>query len=807
MSVRHGVAAGMVPGALRVGDMVTILTQRPGESDAHWTLGSLESAPYLHDVEVRLWEKQQEGEEGHEHLDEMESAEERELVARNQKVRDEMKRSMRQAAELTDKLRERRKSIMEAIGEADTHVFQSRAAIHAARTDVRDISHCHWHELKSYRSPAKMVLTILRAVMLLLSEDSAKDWPQMQRVLRDPHFKTRILEYDPDIELSRERSDYILRECVRRKSFRYDRAVKGSQAMGPIYYWVLAQLDSSEATVKQHQLEKRKKASQQELREVLREINEQQLRMAEYQALMDKAEEQLQAYRAERQRRSSLLQSSGSKLCPRETADRRYQDSFAGAEKKEYLRAAFYNWKPTTYCVMILRKRILVDFGTVTQEQWAQHSYSLEEPQIRLLDDALQRHQREVKSLSEDEAERQRREQQENEEIEAGLFHAMTETNAEAAAVSVALLERTFDGEAWKSILHNKRLAIVEAFCTDTAEALQISKCDVSVTQLACPPSTSQMVVDAEVRHDGSQSRKALLAIINAFSYPKLQALYSDATVSFAKLHMRFDGKKWKTILAENKEEVEQAFQSDTAVALAIPQTSVEVQNTTATEDALLFDYTVYINKQHTKEAQRTVENYNYPATWDVYRQLQSSAISDNNIWTKRHIEIEGEDWGHVVETRGEDVRRAFVRETAAAVGVEEGRVRSVVLRPGDDGLLVDFELNHPASLAEAAVDARLRGCAYAALWALYEPRPRLEEEKVVTTHELGFEGEDWDYVLEQRGVEVREAAAIETARALGVEREDVVEVELDVVPQNLVVFVTVRHSSRLSEGEVDGLL
>ncbi|RNF13929.1 putative microtubule-associated protein Gb4, partial [Trypanosoma conorhini] len=145
--------------------------------------------------------------------------------------------------------------------------------------------------------------------------------------------------------------------------------------------------------------------------------------------------------------------------------------------------------------------------------------------------------------------------------------------------------------------------------------------------------------------------------------------------------------------------------------------------------------------------------------------------------------------------------------ETAAAVGVEEGRVRSVVLRPGDDGLLVDFELNHPASLAEAAVDARLRGCAYAALWALYEPRPRLEEEKVVTTHELGFEGEDWDYVLEQRGVEVREAAAIETARALGVEREDVVEVELDVVPQNLVVFVTVRHSSRLSEGEVDGLL
>ncbi|RNE98945.1 mitotubule-associated protein Gb4, partial [Trypanosoma rangeli] len=110
---------------------------------------------------------------------------------------------------------------------------------------------------------------------------------------------------------------------------------------------------------------------------------------------------------------------------------------------------------------------------------------------------------------------------------------------------------------------------------------------------------------------------------------------------------------------------------------------------------------------------------------------------------------------------------------------VDEGRVRGVVLKPEADGLLVEFELRRPASLTEQDGTAAMDVCKYKAVWAVYQEVLLGMEEKVVTTHKLGFEGEDWDYVLERRDAEVKEAAAIETARALGVGREDVVEVGL----------------------------
>ncbi|EPY17885.1 hypothetical protein STCU_10344 [Strigomonas culicis] len=43
---------------LNVGDFVGVMTHHMGDNKIHWTLGSVESPPYLRDVEIRLWEKQ-----------------------------------------------------------------------------------------------------------------------------------------------------------------------------------------------------------------------------------------------------------------------------------------------------------------------------------------------------------------------------------------------------------------------------------------------------------------------------------------------------------------------------------------------------------------------------------------------------------------------------------------------------------------------------------------------------------------------------------------------------------------------------
>ncbi|EAN93936.1 microtubule-associated protein Gb4, putative, partial [Trypanosoma cruzi] len=1012
MSLEHVAEVKGGPGALRVGEMVVVMTRRVEEQTAHWTLGSVESAPYLYDVEIRLWEKQMDV-DWQEQFNVGESQEEGELIMHIKKTKEELEGSIQHVTELTKKLRQRRRSILREIDDVENHASQSRAAVKAAYIDVKGISYHHWHELKSYRAPSRMVLTILRAVMLLLSEDDAKTWPQMQRVLRDPHFKSRILDYDPDKELSRERGDYILYECVRKKSFRYDRAVQGSQAMGPIYYWVLAQLDRSEATGKQYQLEKRKQESQKELRSVINEIHKQQQRMAEYQALMDSADDQLHAYRALQRESASLRGGQLTETRLREVAQQRYETSFAGAAGKEYLRAAFYTWKPTEYRIMVLRKSVLVNFGTVPQDAWDKNNYTLDEPQIRMLDDALQQRQSVEETFYEKESEQQQQQhkKKEEEEIEEGLFHPVDENYVPKSKMSVDWLERTFEGEDWKYILDRKRLAIMDTFCDETAEALQLPRSDISITQMTCGESNNLLMVSSEVWHDGSRSRGDLMDAMNAYLYPKLSALYSNELDGFAKLEKRFDGKDWQYILTDHKNDIEYAFKNDTATALGKTMEDTEIQNITATAEALVIKYLLYIKENQTKKAKKAISNYKYPEIcqlysrlkpntstedkiystkrielegedwdyvlerrraevkdvlavetaralgleredvlevevdavprsliafvtvrhpsllsdrqveetlarceyrklWALYetRPLESSVLMrrfegddwdlvvDNNrrkledafsretaaalgvsprqvvlldcrvgsllmvfkvlgcamsdaeiterteahpydevyalyrprirsfecvdaavprgfradadeVWTRSRVEFEGEDWDYVLAMREADLLRAFSNATAEAFGVDEDHVRDVSARYVAGKLHFDFELRRPAALTKADVNARLKECAYAAVWALYEPRPLQEEKKAVTTHELGFEGEDWDYVLERRRAEVKDVLAVETARALGLEREDVLEVEVDAVPRSLIAFVTVRHPSLLSDRQVEETL
>ncbi|KAF8280305.1 hypothetical protein TcBrA4_0096610 [Trypanosoma cruzi] len=114
-----------------------------------------------------------------------------------------------------------------------------------------------------------------------------------------------------------------------------------------------------------------------------------------------------------------------------------------------------------------------------------------------------------------------------------------------------------------------------------------------------------------------------------------------------------------------------------------------------------------------------------------------------DEVWTRSRVEFEGEDWDYVLAMReAGSAACVFERDGRRRFGVDGDHVRDVSARYVTGNLHFDFELRRPAVLTKADVNARLKECAYAAVWALYEPRPLEEEKKAVTTHELGFEGE-----------------------------------------------------------------
>lgn len=43
----------------------------------------------------------------------------------------------------------------------------------------------------------------------------------------------------------------------------------------------------------------------------------------------------------------------------------RYYASFAGYEGKEYLKPAFFEWKPTSRTIIFFRRKVLCNFGNV----------------------------------------------------------------------------------------------------------------------------------------------------------------------------------------------------------------------------------------------------------------------------------------------------------------------------------------------------------------------------------------------------------------------------------------------------------
>ncbi|CBZ28017.1 putative mitotubule-associated protein Gb4 [Leishmania mexicana MHOM/GT/2001/U1103] len=824
---------------LSVGDFVAILTHHMKNDKLHWILGSVETPPYLRDVEIRLWAKQRfELDEG----DTPTNPETAALMDRIAQVKDELQKSIDQAEDLTEQLRDRRAAIIQKIAEANRYVAESNAVCDAARDDVENISDRNWQELKSYRIPPKMVSVIIRAVMLLLSEDEARTWPHMQRVLRDFYFKRRITSYDPSTQLSPERRDYILQECVSKKSFRYDRAMQGSVAMGPIYYWVLAQLDSGEAQSQREDVEQEKVARQKELRGVLEQISQQQERISEYQELMDDLDDQLRLCSQRNGDGSTVVTLSRSRSASRSRSRSRsrprrrisisdhYAESFAAREGKEYLRPAFYTWRPTDRVIIVLRKNIVCNFGAVTSQE-QEEGYNMSEPQIRMLDEGLMRSRRALERIcgdededhaleadmlkqNDDEAyntvrndedileERQRNAAEEKLTPTPPLEESDTTKVGIGAAEATSKLQRTFEGKNWHRILDCKREAIEAAFREDSSECLKVPPYSISIESLI----VGSLIVDFSAQHDGQRSDAELQECVKAFGFPKVMSLYEEEDEEDAEdvvdedspeHQMRFGGDHWGDIAPEHHGEIEAAFLADTSAATGALQDEIVVHDIrTDADEGLTVDYSMLDKDRDPEEVQEQVDAYAYPSMWTLYQRL---AGLDEAV-PIHQVRFRGERWADIMPGAEEAIKQAFAEDTAGALGIAPQQVIPDEIRY-EKGLTVPYTVLD-CSLDGDEVDAKAEDYHYPNTWALYD---RLVAEAVGAAYQKSFEGEHWEAVLHAARPEVSEAFCTDTANAVKSEPGDVDLRSVDTDQNRLLVSYNVGDSQqRVDEVRAD---
>ncbi|CAN3358695.1 dynein heavy chain, cytoplasmic [Diutina catenulata] len=116
-------------------------------------------------------------------------------------------------------------------------------AVAAAQAGVQNIKKQHLTELRSMVNPPQAVKLTMESVCTLLGYQ-ATNWRSVQSIIRKDDFIASIVSFDSE-QLSVELHDFMEKTYMARGDFTSDQAHRASQACGPLFEWVLAQLTYS----------------------------------------------------------------------------------------------------------------------------------------------------------------------------------------------------------------------------------------------------------------------------------------------------------------------------------------------------------------------------------------------------------------------------------------------------------------------------------------------------------------------------------------------------------------------------------
>ncbi|CDO96152.1 unnamed protein product [Kluyveromyces dobzhanskii CBS 2104] len=142
----------------------------------------------------------------------------------------------------------RRDAVMKDLAKAEPAILE-------ARRGVKNIKKQQLTELRTMINPPEAVKTTLEAVCILLGFQISS-WKDIQQTIRKDDFIAKIVTFDTETMLSEEVKSYIQTRYLDQPNFKHKNVLRASQACGPLYLWVVAQISFSNALKKVGPLQK-----------------------------------------------------------------------------------------------------------------------------------------------------------------------------------------------------------------------------------------------------------------------------------------------------------------------------------------------------------------------------------------------------------------------------------------------------------------------------------------------------------------------------------------------------------------------
>ncbi|EAN81819.1 dynein heavy chain, cytosolic, putative [Trypanosoma cruzi] len=219
-----------------------------------------------------------------------------------------------------------------------------RALVEAC-TRIHEVEARDWRETRCYRNPPEIVVLVMEAVLTVIGEKCVS-WAQIQSVIRSPEFVRTVELFDP-AKMSAATKEKIQSKYLSNPRFTYGDAMNGSQALGYLQQWVVAQMDAANAT--------------EELAEYdMQHLND-RFAIARMEEQIDAFRQTLREYADEEERLHAVLEGRSMQVNKEEDGDNDAQKSF-GAEDRGTLRGTNVVWTLTEDTIVTLRSAILCNY-------------------------------------------------------------------------------------------------------------------------------------------------------------------------------------------------------------------------------------------------------------------------------------------------------------------------------------------------------------------------------------------------------------------------------------------------------------
>ncbi|KAG5502196.1 hypothetical protein GH5_05149 [Leishmania sp. Ghana 2012 LV757] len=389
-----------------------------------------------------------------------------------------------------------------------------------------------------------------------------------------------------------------------------------------------------------------------------------------------------------------------------------------------------------------------------------------------------------------------------------------------------------FDGLNWARVLESEKEGVVQAFCKDTAVAMNTRPENVEVSDIRT--TDEGMEVNYMVNLT-SASEEEMRHTLHTYPYPNVWDYYRVEEEEEKVTTLQdcgFEGEDWDYVWSIKQEAMRRAFAQGVADALGIDPMDIENINMEKSEDGIVLGANVsHPLAQDYQTIQQALKDHPFEELWALY---ETRPYDPGEFTSTEHaIYFEGDEWRLVMQNKGEEVVEAVRKDTACALGVSEGDVTDVRTRVEPTALVTTIVVSHSPLQDDELIQEELTKYEYERVWALYRAGAHgcdeveggvlnscaVREDNVVDVEEgddgevpegctrvalsVSFEGELWEKIAKRRTKELADVFRADTAKCISAAVEDIHIRECVVSAEGLLVHFSALYEEATAEAEL----